>query len=367
MTPPAIPLPDPLPLAAPPGLFLWLSQLTFLLHTVAMNLLLGGSILALVWRLGRSEADEPQRRSCVAWFAHAAPVLMATTVTLGVAPLLFVQVLYGRVFFVSSILMAWPWLMVVPILIVAYLGLYTLALRREERARGTAMIAVGVTLLLALVALVYTTNLSAMVDPAAFLARYRADPRGLSLRLADPQLIPRYLHTLLSALAVAAIAVALLGRQRARRDPAFGAWAVRRGLVWFGSATAVNCLVGLWYLLAQPRATLRQVVTQDALPAALLALALVLPFVLLVGVPAALGARDPGRGVGHLAGTLGATLVVMVLLRAQVRQITLARAGFALPGWVETQWIPLALFLVLFMAGAAVVAWMIRALARAPG
>ena len=54
MTPaPVIPLGDPLPLPAPPGLVWALLLLTFLVHTVAMNLLLGGSILSLAWRLGR--------------------------------------------------------------------------------------------------------------------------------------------------------------------------------------------------------------------------------------------------------------------------------------------------------------------------
>ena len=45
---PVIPLADPLPPPSPPGLLWALLQLTFLLHLVAMNVVLGGSLLALL-------------------------------------------------------------------------------------------------------------------------------------------------------------------------------------------------------------------------------------------------------------------------------------------------------------------------------
>ena len=51
-----IPAPDVLPLPAPPWLFLSLLILTFTVHVVFMNLLFGGTILALVSGFrGRSE------------------------------------------------------------------------------------------------------------------------------------------------------------------------------------------------------------------------------------------------------------------------------------------------------------------------
>ena len=67
------------------------------------------------------------------------PVAIAATVTLGVAPLLFVQVLYGRLFFTSSILMAWFWLAIVPLVILAYYGAYLLAFRGEAPGRAGAL------------------------------------------------------------------------------------------------------------------------------------------------------------------------------------------------------------------------------------
>jgi len=63
---------------------------------------------------------------------------------LGVAPLLFLQVLYGRLFFTSSILMAGFWLAVVPLLIVAYYCAYVVAFRGQRtRVGGTAVVGDG--------------------------------------------------------------------------------------------------------------------------------------------------------------------------------------------------------------------------------
>ena len=125
---PVIPLADPLPQPAPAWLLWALLQLTFFLHLLAMNVVLGGSILALHWRLSRRTDSATPRAEVVAAFARALPVAVAAAVTFGVAPLLFVQVLYGRVFFTSSILMAWWWLAVVPLVVFAYSGAYLLGI-----------------------------------------------------------------------------------------------------------------------------------------------------------------------------------------------------------------------------------------------
>jgi hypothetical protein len=117
--PPVIPVANPLPLPAPPGLLWALLQAVFLLHLVAMNVVLGGSLLTLHWRFSRRSEGAAHRAALLGLFAKALPAAVAAAVTLGVAVLLFVQVLYGRLFFTSSILMAWLWLAVVPLVILA--------------------------------------------------------------------------------------------------------------------------------------------------------------------------------------------------------------------------------------------------------
>jgi hypothetical protein len=364
---PVIPLPDPLPQPAPLGLLWALLQLTFLLHLVAMNLVLGGSLLALHWRFSRREEGAPQRAAFLAFFAGALPVAVAATVTLGVAPLLFVQVLYGRLFFTSSILMAWFWLAIVPLVILAYYGAYLLAFRGETfgRARGVAGL---VMLLFAVVAFLQVSNATRSIRPDTFVDAYRASGRGgLTLNLGDPTLWPRYLHVLLGAVAVAALGAALYGVLRRPRDPELGDWAIRRGTTVFGVATAANVFVGMLFLLALPRTVLIRLVGGDAWAMTLLALGILLSIAVAGLALLALGAKEVVRATWAQVWLLAATLVVMVLLREQVRLIALRDAGFEHPGRVATQWGPLAVFLVLLVAAVATIGWMARALARGRG
>jgi hypothetical protein len=364
---PVIPLADPLPLPAPVGLMWALLQLTFLLHLVAMNVVLGGSILALHWRFSRRAEGAPHRAALLAFFARALPVAVAATVTLGVAPLLFVQVLYGRLFFTSSILMAWFWLAVVPLVILAYYGAYLLASLGEApggRGRGVAGL---VALLFAAVAFLQVSNATRALRPETFLGAYRADGRGLTLNLGDPTFWPRTLHVLVGAVAVAALGAALYGVLRRAREPQLAAWAIRRGTTVFGVATAANVFVGMLFLLAQPKSTLIRLVGGDAWAMALLALGIVLGIAAAGLALLALGAKRTVCVTWAQVGLLAATLVVMVLLRDQVRQIALRDAGFEHPGRVAAQWGPFAAFAVLLAAAVAAIGWMARALARGKG
>jgi hypothetical protein len=81
----------------------------------------------------------------------------------------------------------------------------------------------------------------------------------------------------------------------------------------------------------------------------------------------ALGAKVRVRATWAQAGLVAATLVVMVLLRDQVRQIALRDAGFESPARVAAQWGPFAVFVVLLVAAVATIGWMARVLARGRG
>jgi hypothetical protein len=359
-----IPLADPLPQPAPAWLLWALLQLTFFLHLLAMNVVLGGSIVALHWRASRRPEDAVPRASVTAAFAKALPVAVAATVTFGVAPLLFVQVLYGRIFLTSSVLMAWWWLAVVPLVILAYSGAYLLAFRGESPGSRAKPVAFAVAFLFAAVAFLYTSNVTRSLRPETFVDVYRQSGAGLSLNLDDATLWPRYLHVLLGAVAVASLAAALFGVARRRSEPEMAAWVMRKGTLMFGVATAANIFMGMWFLLAQPREILIRLVGADAWATVLLALAILLGIATGGSALLALGARDAVRATWALVGLLLPTLVVMVLLRDQLRQLVLRAAGFEHPTRVETQWGPLAVFSLLLLVAVGTIAWMARALVR---
>src|SRR5262245_50672909 len=119
---PVIPDADPAGLPAPVWLLKLLLVVTFALHLVPMNLALGGGMVA-VWsslrargRAGADAAEADSHRALAAGLAKLLPVATAFTITLGIAPLLFLQVLYGQLFYTSSVLMAWSWLAVIVLL-----------------------------------------------------------------------------------------------------------------------------------------------------------------------------------------------------------------------------------------------------------
>lgn len=348
----AIPSADPLPLPAPPWLLWALLTLTFVLHLVAMNFVLGGSVIAAVSRFRGGDDD----LRLAGWLGKLMPTMVATTITFGVAPLLFVQTLYGRLFFTSSVLMAWFWWAVVPVLIVAYYGTYLLAFRGERLGKGATWIASGVALLFMAVAFVYTNNMTLMLRADRFLTMYLEDARGVHLNLGDPTLIPRFLHFFLGALAVAGLIVAVYGLAKRRSDETHGLWAVRRGAQWFLVTTVLNLVAGIWWLAALPRDILGRFLFGAA--AVWLTLGAVAGFVALLLMVLAAREPEPRRFVHGSVAATALTLVAMILSRDEVRRGILTKLAYQPTVWIEPQWGVITIFLVLLIAAAATTIWM---------
>ncbi len=361
-----VPLPDPLPQPAPTLLLWGLLLLTFFLHLVPMNLALGGSLLGVVARLrGRGNRD-PHARTLTAWFAKALPTIMAATISFGVAPLLFVQVLYGRALFGSSVIMAWWWLSVVGLVIVAYYGAYRLAFRAASDTASQAVLALSVAAILVLVAFIYTNNMSLMLRVGEFPMMTLDGTSGWLLNLDDRALVPRYLHMLLGATGVAGAATALLGWMRCASDPAFGRWAMRYGSGWAAVASFVNAIVGSWWLMSLPRDVLWRLAGRDAGATVVLMIGVSLGLVTVMAFALASRAADPIPAVRVGLATLLATLPAMIFTRDQVRESAFIAAGLGEAARVEPQWMPIVIFVVLLLAAVGTIGWMLRALVRGP-
>ena len=164
--------PDPLSQPAPSWLAWLLLLLTFVLHLLPMNLVLGGSIIAAVARVRGRGGDHPQHAELARWFGKATPVAIAAAITFGVAPLLFLQVLYGRLFFTSAILMGWFWLSVIVLLILAYYGAYLLAFKGDRLGGAQGPVAWVAALLFLVIGFLYSNNMTLMLRPDTFVERY---------------------------------------------------------------------------------------------------------------------------------------------------------------------------------------------------
>jgi hypothetical protein len=363
---PAIPQPDPVPLPGPEWLIWGLLILTFFLHLVPMNLVLGGSLLGALARVRARRGDRPHEATLAHVIVKAMPVLISVAVSMGVAALLFLQVLYGRVFFVSSVLMGWWWLGVILLLILAYYGAYLLAFREQVLGAGGSLLAWSIAAVVGLIALIYGNNMTMMLRPQELPGWYAVSGAGVLLNLADHTLIPRHLHMFLGAVAVTGLGIAVFGALRQSTEGEFGRWAVRYGAAACGVATALNVFAGLWWLAALPRDVLLQFMGHD-----LAAVLVLVGGILLTVSGAALlilagAAKDtrPGPFVWGSAATLLPGIVLMILTRDTVRVASLGVAHFERVTWVVPQWGPIVIFVVLLVVALASVAWMVRALVR---
>jgi hypothetical protein len=358
-----IPAADVLPLPAPAPLLDVLLHLTFLLHLLAMNALLGGLLLTLWHRLRASGPGDPRRHLADA-MAGTTPSLVAAAVTLGVAPLLFLQTLYGQFFFTSSILMGWGWFSVVVVLVFAYYGTYLQA-QAGPRLGAARIPLLGLTVLLFLwIAFMFSNNTSLMIRPTAWNAMYFADPGGRHLNLGDPTLPPRYLHMVLGAVAVSGLLLGWWGRLRLRRGDGSGATMIMHGARAFTGTTLLNVLVGLWYLMALERPVMRLFMGGDPLATGAFGLGFVLALILLL-----LGWRAMRAGTAASLAPVTVlvlvTLVAMIVMRNTVRLGSLGDHYRPAEFPVQTQALNLTLFALLLAGGAATVIWMVRRLHRA--
>src|ERR1700689_5549849 len=119
---------DPIPLPAPIWLFKLLHIVTLALHFVAVEMLLGGLLLAVLLSLF---SNSPLATVTARALARRLTVVMTYVINLGVPPLLFAQVFYGRALYTSSILIGVYWISIIVVLTLDYWLLYKFSARLE--------------------------------------------------------------------------------------------------------------------------------------------------------------------------------------------------------------------------------------------
>ncbi|PQO38206.1 hypothetical protein [Blastopirellula marina] len=129
-----LPFPFSLPLTSLTYEFLYL--VTFVTHHFAMHYVVAGCLLILGASLWY-RADEaslmanPVIRALRDWM----PFGLSAAITFGVAPLLFVQLLFPKHFYTANLLLGLRWMVVIPALIAAFYLLYVLKSHWFERLR----------------------------------------------------------------------------------------------------------------------------------------------------------------------------------------------------------------------------------------
>lgn len=346
---------DPLSLPAPPIIFLFLLHLTFSLHLIAMNFTVGGSILLSINSFRKSENLAKLSR----FLQFFLPISMAFTITLGVAPLLFVQVLYGQIFFTTSILMAWIWLFLLAALMVAYYGLYFYQFKHQESRLARKWAPLVSTVLLLVIALIFVMNFKMFFMAEEWKSIYHGASSGFFLNLTHPQVWPSMVHYLLAMMAFAGLLTILHGWAKRKVDKDYSNWAIKFGGTLFIVHTALQFLAGSWLLLVLPRELMRAFMFKQAYPTVLLFTGMGLALLAIITMFWAIRKRSYGL---PLVLTMIFSVVIigsMSLVRGYVRNYFISDFLDLGSFEVAPQWDTMILFAVLFLGGLVTVGWMI--------
>lgn len=331
-----IPLAEPIPVH-----WAWFDVLlivTFTAHVLFMNAMLGSAVIGLA-QAARG------RDSLIRAVGMKLPPLLALTINLGVAPLLFLQVNYGNFDYVSSVLMGGWWLAVVFVLLYSYYGFYLYKFKYEAMGKTLRLALFGSSVLgLLYVAFMFSNNMTLMLRPDGWQPYF--DGHGGFLNWRDPAIYPRFLHMMVGTVAVGGLFAALLGRHKGNEE------FVETGMWWFTRATIVNLAVGVWFLAALPTRVLLAFMG-GSLPATLTLAAGVLS----AGVMLVAGFRaDPRRTAAWAV----ITVFFMACARHWVRTLYLEP-------WFKIETVPVTnqygsfyLFLGFVVAGGGLVAYMLK-------
>lgn len=342
-----MPLPalDPMPIPGPPWLFHLLWLVTFAVHVVGVDVVLGSSILGTIASLDR---DRAFGRPVAKLFAEVNTWAISLTITFGIAPLLFLQVLYGRLFYSATVILAPAWLGLLLILMAAYYLTYA-AKYRLRAGKGAALpFALSALLFLAITVIQVVVHLLS-VQPGSWEAAL-ANPWTA---FADRAVLPRSLHFVLAGVTLGGILLAWLS---VRRPPAEDERAVASARAAFGVkvallATVLQLVVGLWLTISIPRDVLLGLMRGGAATMAPLTLAIACGFGLLVFLARV---RDPladRSSVRHALELFALAMLLMLVTRHQLRDLYVAAAGAAAKPATAAQWGVFTLFLVSFVAG----------------
>jgi hypothetical protein len=199
-----------LPFGLPGGttFYLVLYLATFVVHMMFMHYVLAGATYLACGRLlGRTRCAACEWQGILLdWL----PFATGLAITAGVAPLLFVQMLYGREFATANLLLSHRWMAILPVLIVCFYLLYLQksAWIKKRPWVWRPLISVAVCAGFLFIALSWTENHLLMLDQAAWPRLYESG----GLHYESPGLLPRLAVWFFLAFPSLAVELAWQGR-----------------------------------------------------------------------------------------------------------------------------------------------------------
>ena len=359
MTPDLIPAVDAAGLPGPVWLFQFLLIFTFFLHLLFMNLTLGGTLMAAISHtLAGGRADDPRgvlAKRLIGINGYG----ISLTITTGVAPLLFIQLLYQQFFYSATILIGGMWLSLLLFLMVGYYAVYLYKFKGAPvRGHGGGVwLWLAAIMFLVIGAIQVAVNLIHM-QPEIWGA-LAAKPWSI---LRDPTFMPRYLHFLLAGIALSAMVVTWWAVRQARKgiDPELNGAIAKFAWKWVLWASVLQIADGLWLTMGLPKDVLLGLMRGGGATMGPFIVGILLGIAILVMVARC---SDPVSRPVLVTTTLGitlATMAIMVVTRDQLRSIYLGSSIDFDQFVIRAQWGNFAFFAILLVVGLATVYFMIH-------
>lgn len=205
-----VPRDIPLALPLPEWLLMTLLVVSFLMHIIFIYLMVGGSIVTLwaeIKGLKNRDYDTFAQE-----LAKTITVNKSLAVVLGVAPLLSINVLYTIYFYSANALTGFAWIMLVPLITLAflltYLHKYTWDVFSNSKKIHITIIAAAVIIFL-IIPLIFLTNVNLMMFPEKWLS-----VKGFMSALFMPNVLPRYFEFLGASLAAVGIFIVWYNKRK---------------------------------------------------------------------------------------------------------------------------------------------------------
>jgi len=213
-----IPVPRDIPLDLPLAhwLLVVLLIISFLIHILFINLMLGGTILTLWYEikgLKKKKYDFLAKE-----IATTITVNKSLAVVLGVAPLLTINVLYTVYFYAANALTGIMWISIVPWVAVAFLFLYAHKYLWEklENNKPLHIGLISIALLSFLfIPFIFLSNINLMLFPEKWEMVH-----GFASTLTLSNVIPRYFHFITASIAITGLFLVFYFKRRTYILPA---------------------------------------------------------------------------------------------------------------------------------------------------
>ncbi|MFM1867053.1 MAG: hypothetical protein RL591_461 [Planctomycetota bacterium] len=333
---------------------------TYALHAIFMQYTIGGALWTLGAAIrGRFSPNANAPRDVLAIVVRDwLPSAVSGAITAGIAPLLFVQIVYQKSFYTANLLLFNRWMLLLPALIVAIYALYVVKAHKFARGRFVKSLAAAVaTALIAYTGLAFVENHLLSLQPAAWPAIYGGTAHGPSVE----QIALRFGMWLFAALPTFAMLAAWQLRLRAGDATDSDRTEAARPLAIFAilsTCVAMAIAFVAWHVAHGESNVLASRIGFGAFIALFVAQTLAIPCWLTVAARRSLN----GASLWLLFGCSLASIFAVSILREAHRLALLAGTNAAPrePAPVGG----LAIFLIFTLLGVGTIVWITRTVAR---